>query len=48
VDQNIEIKPENVKLPKERIGKSLEFKGTSSNFLSRIPILQPKRESIDK
>jgi hypothetical protein len=48
VDQYIEIKPENVKLPKERIEKPLEFKGTSSNFLSRILILQQIRESIDK
>jgi hypothetical protein len=32
VDQNLEIRPQNVKLPKERTGKTLELEGTTSKL----------------
>jgi hypothetical protein len=37
-----------MKIPQERIGKTLEHIGIGNNFLNRTPVVQKVREKIEK
>jgi hypothetical protein len=46
--KELHIKPDTLKLIEEKVGKSLEHKGTGENFLNRTPIAYALRLRIDK
>ena len=42
------IKPDSLKLIKEKVGNSLEHMGMGGNFLNRRPIAYALRSKVDK
>ena len=46
--QDHHIKPDTLKLIEEKVGKSLEHKGTGEIFLNRTPMTYALRSRIDK
>jgi hypothetical protein len=45
---DLHINLDTLNLIKEKVGKSLEHKGTGENFLKRIPMAYALRSTIDK
>jgi hypothetical protein len=48
VDQDLDIKPETLKLIEEKVGKSLEYMDTGGKFLNRTAMACVLRSRIDK
>ena len=46
--KDLHIKPSTLKLLEEKVGKTLEHKGTGENFLNRTPIAHALRSYIDE
>jgi hypothetical protein len=46
--KDLNLKPETLKLVKERAGNTLKLLGTGINFLNRTQMAQQRRERIDK
>jgi hypothetical protein len=46
--KDLNIRPETLKLVQERAGNTLEVIGIGKDFLSRTPVAQQLRESMDK
>ena len=46
--KDLHIKPDTLKLIKEKVGKSLEQMGTGENFLNRRPMAYALKSGIDK
>jgi hypothetical protein len=48
VDEDLDIKPETLKLVQERLGNTLELTGIGNDFLNRTQTAQQLREKIDR
>jgi hypothetical protein len=48
VDQDLNIRPETLKLLQESIENTLEHMGIGNNFLNRTPMAQQLRQKMDK
>jgi hypothetical protein len=46
--KDLHIKPDTLKLIKEKVGESLERMGTEENFLNRTPVAYALRSRINK
>jgi hypothetical protein len=48
MDQDLNIRPQILKLIQERVGNTLELIGIGKNFLNGTPAAQQLRDTIDK
>jgi hypothetical protein len=46
--KDLHIKPDTLKLIREKVGKSLEYIVTGEKFLKRIPLAYALRSRVDK